>query len=683
MSVRIGVDIGGTFTDFCVYDEKTRALRTLKVPSTPDTPGAEVLAGMRLLQERDGIAPEDVVRFVHGTTVGINTVIQRKGMTLALFVTEGFADVLELARLRMPEAYSMYSMRPTPLIPRHRVFQIKERMLSNASVAVPIDRANVLEVLADAKASGAEGIVVSFLHAYRNPVNEQLVRDIVAEVDPDLPVYCSSLVWPVIREYERTVTTILAGYVQERVALYLGSLQRALRDHGTRCEPMITKSNGGIMSAENGKRDSVHLLLSGTASGVIGASFIADSAGIRNLLTLDIGGTSADVALIIDGKPQRGTGELIGEFPLYVPTISVSSIGEGGGSIAWLDEQGGLKVGPESAGASPGPACYGKGGMRPTITDAFAVCGLLGGAPLGYNSITIDKDKAAAAIATITPQGVSLETRAQAIIDVAVSGMYLGISKMIARSGIDIRDFTLMTFGGAGPMLGCFLARELGMRRVLVPATPGVISALGGLVADVKNDFLEALYAPMTGDIADRLRIAAESLRSRAKRWLLDEEHYEGEPLIHFSADMHYRGQSYEIEVPIDNEWLMEGDTDAIVAAFHKHHQLVYDIHDPEGDVRIVNLRALISGEVPKPQLGAVVLAKAAPAPDSVLSVYLDGAMQSVPCYRRSRLAAGHRLSGPAIIIQDDTTTCIPVEFEATVDAYGNMLLDWTNGSGE
>lgn len=675
MSFRVGVDIGGTFTDFCAYDDATETLHTLKVSSTPATPGAEVLNGMRGLRDRHGIAAEEVAHFVHGTTVGINTVIQRKGASLALFPTHGFADVLELARLRMPEIFSLYSTRPTPLIPRHRVFPIHERVLADGTVARPVEREEILAAFAAAQAEGVEGIVVSFVNAYRNPVHERAVRDIIAEVAPDFPVFISTDVWPVIREYERTVTTTLAGYVQRRVAHYLGSLQQALRDHGAPCEPLITKSNGGVMSAETGKRECVQMLLSGTASGVIGAAFVAGLAGVKDVLTLDIGGTSADVALIVDGKPQYGSGELIGEFPLHIPTVSVSSIGDGGGSIAWLDEQGVLRVGPESAGSDPGPACYGKGGTRPTITDAFAVCGYLGGAPLGYDSITVNRALAEEAVATVTPPGGDIRARAQAIIEIALSGMFLEVNKIIARHGVDVRSFSLMTFGGAGPMLGCLLARELGMRHVLVPATPGVVSALGGLVADLKNDFIQTLYTALDEAALPHLRASAEALRRRALAWLIEEQDYAGTPELILSADMHYKGQSFEIEVPLEAAWIADGNLAAIAAAFHARHEAVYGISDTKAPVRLVNLRAVAIGRVAKPRLKKLARGTGSPESETLLTVHYDGRTSEVPRYRRTALLAGQRFAGPAVVAQDDATTCIPAGFDAVVDDYGNILL--------
>ena len=451
--------------------------------------------GIALLEARHGLAPGAVSDFVHGTTVGINTVIQRKGADLTLLATAGFEDVIELARLRMPEMHGLFCARPEQLVPRDRIFGIGGRILADGSEQAPLDEEAVRRAAAAARAKGVAGIVIAFINAYRNPAHERAAKAILEREAPDLFVFASADVWPVIREYERSTTVILNGYVHPRVARYLGSLEEALEARGIAAAPMVTKSNGGIMSVALGKTACVNMLLSGTASGVMGAAFLAHQAGIGNALTLDIGGTSADVALVIDGQPQFGMGETIGDFPLYVPSVSVTSIGDGGGSIASVDGFGVLKVGPESAGSTPGPACYGRGGTRATITDAMAMCGWLGHAPLAYSSVTMDRGQAEAAVAALAARcGLGVEATAEAIIRVAISNMYVEVNKLIARYGVDPRDFTLMPFGGAGPMLGCLLARELGMERVMIPRRPGVVSALGGLIADVRNDFIRTLF---------------------------------------------------------------------------------------------------------------------------------------------------------------------------------------------
>lgn len=677
MGWRLGVDIGGTFIDFCALDEATGALRTLKVLTTPAEPGREVMEGLARLQAGHGLDPAAMTAFVHGTTVGINTVIQRKGAPLALFATAGFEDVIELARLRMPDMYSMLCTRAEPLVPRDRIFGIGGRILSDGSEAEPISAEDIRRAAALAKERGAEGVVIAFLHAWRNPSHEQAAKAILREVAPDLFAFGSAEVWPVIREYERTTTTVLNGYVHPRVDAYLDRLEAALRERGVTATPMITKSNGGIMAAALGRTACVGMLLSGTASGVMGASFLARQAGVANALTLDIGGTSADVALVIGGQPQYGSGEMIGEFPLHVPSVSVTSIGDGGGSIATVDGFGMLKVGPESAGSTPGPACYGRGGDRATITDAMAVLGFLGHTPLAYSSVSMDRGKAEAVVGRLAHQlGRGIEETAEAIVEVSVSSMFAEVNKLIARYGVDLRDFTLMPFGGAGPMLGCLLARELGMASVMIPRRPGVVSALGGLIADVRNDFIRTLFLDVAPDSLPALRGALAELTAQAERWLRQEQRFAGPAAIELLAEMRYQGQSFELESAIEPGWIERGEFDRVREAFHRQHEAVYAFADREQPVQLVNLRLVIAGATAPPDFPPEPLVKGDPVPEKYVEVFHDGARRRMPLYLRDSLHHGHAFAGPAVVAQEDATTCIPAGFTARCDAYGNLHLE-------
>jgi N-methylhydantoinase A len=676
MGWRIGVDIGGTFIDFCALDDASGDIHTLKVLTTPNEPGSEVIEGLALLEERHGLVPGEVTAFVHGTTVGINTVIQRKGARLALITNAGFEDVIELARLRMPDMYSLFCSRPEPLIPRDLIFGVGGRILADASEAEPLDAAAVAAAARAAQAAGSQGIILSFLHAYRNPAHERAAQAVIAGAAPGLFVFSAAEIWPVIREYERTTTAILNGYVHPRVDRYLASLEAALAERGVAAPPMITKSNGGIMRARLGRRACVSMLLSGTASGVMGAAFLARQAGIRTALTLDIGGTSADVALILDGEPQFGTGEMIGEFPLHVPSVSVSSIGEGGGSIASVDALGMLRVGPESAGSTPGPACYGRGGTRPTITDAMAVCGFLGHAPLAYASVAMDTARAADAVGSLaTKLGRSLEATAEAIIDTSVSAMFAEVNKLAARTGVDFRDVTLLPFGGAGPMLGCLLARELGIRRVMIPRRPGIVSALGGLIADARHDVVRTLFLDLVPEAMPALQSALASLREEAEAWLRRDQGHAGPALLRLAAEMRYHGQSFEIEAPLETGWIEAGDIRAIRSAFDRRHEALYAFHDDAAPIQVVNLRLVIIGETAPPSLPIEPPAESDAVAERLVRAWFAGCWHAVPLYLRSGLAPGNRFSGPAIVSQEDSTACIPPGFAGTVDDRGNLHL--------
>jgi N-methylhydantoinase A len=659
-----------------VFDEATSKLHSLKVFSRPDAPGAEVLEGVRLLGERYGIAAAEISYFTHGTTVGINTVIQRKGLRLALFATAGFRDVLELARLKIPNMYSLFSKRPAPLIPRDMVFGIEERIGADGAVETPLDRQSVANAVTAALQAGAEGIVISFLHAYRDSRHELAASAIVAEIAPGLPVFCSSETWPIIREYERTITTAIGAYVQPRVAHYLGSLQAALKAVGVAVEPRLTKSNGGVMTAEQGKRECVQMILSGTASGVIGASHVAAISGVPRCMSLDIGGTSADVALIVDGQPQYGVGERIGDFNIFIPSVSVSSIGEGGGSIAWIDRLGVLKVGPESAGSRPGPACYGRGGERATITDAFVACGLVGASALGYATVTVDRQKARAVIGVLAePLGRSIEETAEAIIRIAVSGMYAEVSALVSRFGVDLREFACLAFGGAGPMMACFLARELGMKEVLVPPTPGVLSALGGLIADLKNDFLTTVYLDLDAEAAATIRAAFKTLEARALAWLREDQGYDGPYVLGHSAELRYRGQSFEIDTRLDAAIVAGADHAAMEEAFHAAHERVYGHADRNAKLQAIAIRLVISGATAKPEMTRHSLQPGAAVPVGQADVWLDGAMRKAALFSRAALLPGQSFAGPAVVMQDDCTTIVPTGFTAGVDEYTNLRI--------
>ncbi|YCH32254.1 hydantoinase/oxoprolinase family protein [Erwinia sp. D4-22] len=673
---RVGVDIGGSFTDFAVLNERTQQIHTLKVLSRPDQPGSEILAGLTQLAQRDGIAPQQIAYFTHGTTVGINAVIQRRGVKLALFATEGFCDVLELARLKIPHIHDLFSRRPVPLISRDRVFAIKERTDRHGEVVQAVDRQSVLAAIAGARAAGCQGIVVALLHSYRNRHNEAAVKAIINEQAPELLTSCSADIWPIIREYERTITATINAYVQPMVIAYLESFERALKSMGVAVPPRITKSNGGVMGVEQAKGECVQMVLSGTASGVIGASFLADVCGFDKILSLDIGGTSADVAVIIDGQVAQGNGEIIGDFPVYIPSVAVTSVGQGGGSLAWIDKQGVLQMGPDSAGSLPGPVCFQRGGTQPTATDAFAACGMIGHGALGYNAVQVDIAAARAAWQPLAEAlNISVEAVAETAIELAVSSMYSDTSGLLSRFGLDPREFWFLAFGGAGPMMGCFLARELNMKGVIVPPTPGVLSALGGLVADIRNDFIRTLYSDLDVALADKLATEAEALRLRARGWLCEQHGADMPFTLHYSADMRYRGQSFEVEVALEEAWLAAANVNALHNAFDRRHQQLFGHCDASAPVQVINLRLVIASPTPKPMLNRLAPASGPVAVAEQVRAWIDGTYHQVDVVLRASLLAGHQLIGPAIIAQDDCTTCVPPQMQVLVDEFGNLLI--------
>ena len=674
MAYRVGVDIGGTFADFCAVSDASGQVHTLKVLTTPLTPGAEVMEGIRGLEQRFGIVAGDIRYFTHGTTVGINTVIQRKGIRLCLFTTERFEDVLELARLKMPDPYDLLSKRPKPLVTKERVYGVRERMHADGSIDTPLDTSSLRHALNRALAAGAEGIVLSYLHAYRNPAHELESKALIGRWSPGLPVFCSSEVWPIIREYERTSTAVVHGYVQPPIAAYIESLQRSLRSSGVSAEAMMTTSNGAVMSAEHGKTRCIQMLLSGTAAGAIGAAYIAKLSSLPRVLGLDVGGTSADVSLITDGEPSFRTGELVGEFPIHIPTVAVTSIGAGGGSIAAVDRFGTLTVGPESAGSTPGPACYGHGGTQPTLTDAFVVCGLIGHGDLGYGAVHVDRTLAVNAMIPIAHAlDRSVEAAAHAVIDLAISDMYREVSKLAARQGVDLREYALLAFGGAGPMVGALLAKELGTQSVLVPTLPGVLAALGGLVADRRHDFVYTVFAPLDASRASHLIEGLSVMKAQAKQ-RAREEAITASVLV-AALDMRYRGQSFEITTLVELDWIERGDVSRIAQAFHDEHFRIYGHSDEGAAIDVVTLRLSLVCATEKPSLPKQKPYSGNAAPDRDICVHLEGQALNIPLYSRRTLLHGHEFSGPCIIAQEDTTLVVPEGFAGAVDEYGSLRL--------
>ncbi|WPZ37181.1 hydantoinase/oxoprolinase family protein (plasmid) [Thalassobaculum sp. OXR-137] len=682
MRHRVGVDIGGSFTDFAIVDEETLEVRALKVFSRPDRPGAEVIDGINAAGKRYGISGADISYFTHGTTVGVNTVIQRKGIKLALFTTENFCDVLELGRLKLPSMFDLLSQRPQPLVSRDMVFGVRGRLRADGSEFTALNPASVEAAVRAAEAAGAEGIVISFLHSFRSDRHEMAAKRIVERMVADIPVFTSAEIWPIVREFERTTTAVIGSYVQPRVAHYFTSLQAALKEAGVTAEARVAKSNGGVMSVEQGKTESVQTILSGTASGVIGAAFVAQLCGLQECMSLDVGGTSADVALIVDGQPQYGIGEYIGDHQIHIPSVSVTSIGEGGGSIAWVDTLGVLKVGPESAGSTPGPACFGRGGERATITDAFAVCGIVGqSSDFGYSAVKVDVEAARKAVGVIADQlSMGIEEAAEAIIKVAVSGMFVKVTGLVTRFGIDPRSTAMLPFGGAGPMMGCLLAREMEMPETVIPTVPGVLSALGGLIADLKNDFIKTVYLDLDAEAVPEIRETFAALRQGGETWLRDDQGYDGEVRIVYSADMRYRGQSFEVEGIFDPAALEAGDVAALAEAFHGEHEKLYGHANRDETVQIVNLRLVVAGRQPAPHLPLIEKGEGVPVPDRMVQCWIDGGWTDVGLFRRAALLADQEFDGPAIVVQDDTTVFMPSDTRASVDAYGHLRITQTRG---
>jgi N-methylhydantoinase A len=477
------------------------------------------------------------------------------------------------------------------------------------------------------------------------------------------------------------MVAVLSAYVRPRVDRYLERLERELAGVGVRVPLYITKSNGGVTTARDARQATAETMLSGPASGVIGAASVCARAGYRNLITFDMGGTSADIALVRDGQPVYSTEETVGDFPIVMPVVGVSSIGAGGGSIAWLDPVGVLKVGPRSAGADPGPACYGRGGTEPTLSDAFLLCGLLNPENFVGGRLRLHPERAAAAMRPLGGAlGLDVDAAAEAVIEVATSNMYVAFSNVLARHGLDPRDFALVAFGGAGPVEACFLAEEFHIPRVIVPPSPGTLCAQGAMTADVKSDYVRTLHRRLSALSARQLAAECAELAARARRWLAEEAPRVTSSTLAHSADLRYVGQAFQVEVPIDPAWLADATTDRLRAAFHDRHERLYAHADRAADVELIDLRATITGATPKPELRPVPAGQGPAPPAGRRPIHYRKRRGDALVYHRRDLRAGQHLDGPAIVEQEDTTTLVPAGLRATVDAVGNLVIQAAEG---
>jgi N-methylhydantoinase A len=668
--VAVGVDVGGTFTDLVAFEEATGAIRVTKVPSTPRAPAQGVLNGLRKLQRVLGVAPETIEFFIHGTTVATNALIERKGVRAALVVTEGFRDVLHIGRQTRPRLYDFFARRPDPLIPRHLRYEVPERVLATGEVLRPLEEAAVRAVAREIAAQGVEAVAVCLLHAYANPRHERRVRDLLHAALPGVKVTLSSEVLPEFKEYERMSTTVINAYVMPIVERYLRQIEAGLQGLGVGAGLNVMQSNGGVMTAETASRKSVHTVLSGPAAGVIGALDLARRIGLSNLITIDMGGTSFDVSLVHNGRPTYTAESEIAGHPIKVPMIDIKTLGAGGGSIAWIDAGGALQVGPRSAGADPGPACYGLGGQEPTVTDANLVLGYLNPDGFAGGEMRLDVTLARAAIArrVAAPLGLTVEEAAEGILRVVNATMIRGIRLVSVERGYDPRDFALVCFGGAGPVHAV---------RLVVPESPGVACALGLLMADFRHDYSQTLLCRLAELDPGRLSAAYAALEARAIQEMVAEGVAPAAVVYQRAADLRYAGQGYELEVAVAG-----GDADAatlraLAETFGRLHREQYGYAMDPATVEIVNLRLTALGRRPKPELHAEASgpADAEGARAGRRRVYMDGVFLDVPIYVRAQLHCGMVVEAPAIIEQPDSTTVLFPGARALVDRYRNLII--------
>ena len=680
--IQIGVDIGGTFTDIVALDASGR-LSLTKVPSTPKDLLDGIAAAVSKVLALAGGKAADVERFIHGTTVATNAILEQKGAVTALLTTEGFEDVLELGRMKRSRMYDleMDPEVPTFLAPRRRRVGIRERLDATGRVLVPLSEDDVRAAIPRLRAQGVAAIAVCYLFSFVNAAHERRTREIIAELAPEISVSLSSEVDPTFREYERLCVTAFDAYLGPVVKRYLAGLADTLRTLGVPGVPLIMRSRGGIVSASLAAQQPVTLFLSGPAGGVIGAGSAAERSGVRSFVSLDMGGTSNDVALVHEGKPLLASEGAIGPYPVRTPMVDVNTIGAGGGSIAWIDAAGGLRVGPRSAGAEPGPACYGRGGDEATVTDASIVLGYLNPDRFAGGSLKLDVGAAERAVARIGERlGVDAVTAAAGIHRVVNARMADQIRLVTIKRGYDPRSFSLVVLGGAGPVHGAALADEMGMAEVLVPEAPGVLAAFGLLAAAIEHQHARTLQARTdAADLAAVNRCLAE-LDAAGRARMREEGVADRDVRVAYAADMRYVGQAYELEVPIAVPVVAERLPE-ILAGFHAVHERVYGYARTQQPVEFVNFRAVHTYPLPKPNVrpshpmgGLGAHLGALPTPDGQRRAFF-GTYMATAIYERARLPLGARLPGPAIVEQADTTTVIPPGVTALVDEAGNLRL--------
>jgi N-methylhydantoinase A len=653
---RLGVDVGGTFTDLVALVEG--GLVTAKVPTTPRNQARGVVAALELVQPAVGA----VASLAHGSTVATNALLERRGARTALVTTEGFRDVIEIGRQNRPALYDLTRARPPALVPRELRFTVRERM-GRDGVLIPLDEESLRAAVDACRDAEVEAVAVCLLFGFLHPEHERKVGEALREALPDVQLSLSSEVLPEFREYERCSTTVVNSYLTPRLAAYLERLADEVEALGLP-SPLVMQSSGGAAEIETAAARAASCLLSGPAGGVVGAAWVAGLSGFQDLLTFDMGGTSTDVASVLGGTVQTTTESVVAGVPVKLPMVDVHTVSAGGGSIAWVDAGGALRVGPGSAGADPGPAAYGRGGKEPTVTDANLYLGYLpDGVELG-GEVRLDRDQAEAALGRVGARvGLDSEETARGIIRVADAEMIRALRVISIERGLDPRELTLVAFGGAGGLHACALAEELGIGRILVPRAAGVLSALGLAISDVRRDQVSPLLAELGA--ADRADIGARfaGLESNVRGQLADDARLSLARL----ADLRYQGQSFELTVEAD-------DLEELSARFHAEHERRYGYRMEDEVVELVNLRLVATVPRDKPDLS-----EAAPrrgGSPSRRRARLDDGWREVDVYQRAALGVGSELQGPAVVELAESTLLVRPGWRASVDEIGTLTLE-------
>lgn len=681
--LRLGVDIGGTFTDVVLLDEQRSRVLGYKEPTTPDNFIHGALRGIRGLLERHDIASRDIGLVAHGATIATNAVIERTGPKIGLLTTKGFRDILEQGRGARPAEliYDIRRPRPDPLVPRRYRIGITERIDAEGNELVALAENEVADALKFFRNEEVASIAVCFLFAYRNPVHEQQVKRIAAGIYPDAQIHLSSEIHPEIREYERLSITVLNAYVGPVVAKYLSTFDSGLRSLGIERELYVMQSNGGLSTSRVASERPISTFFSGPAGGVIASKFIARQLGIADAVMADMGGTSFEVAMIHDGEPQLTTEKEIGGYPLNTTSLDINTVGAGGGSIAWVDEVGGLKVGPRSASARPGPACYGLGGKEATTTDANLVLGRLGADSILGGRFKISPELARAAIAerVAKPLGMTVEAAAQGIVTILNAKMSGAIRALTVKRGFDVREFALIVYGGAGPLHAVDLANELHIPWVIVPPDPGTTSALGLTLPDVAHDYVRTYLSDLRGADPVEVEKVFTELEDGGRRDVTTARADVQGMVFRRSLDLKYANQTFTLTVNLDEPVFSSETPQAVRERFHRLHESIYGLRFAQEPIEIVNLRVSVVGKLKT--LAVKAASKGRKASDSIKehrNAYFFGSNEgfmSCPVHDHERLVIGAVIEGPAIVEQENSTIVIPPARVAKLDAHYNLII--------
>ncbi len=675
--MRVGVDSGGTFTDVVAYDPARGRLVFHKVASTPDDPAAGIVSGALGAAERAGAQPTDVAMLIHGTTVATNQVLQRAGARVALITTAGFRDVLHIQRQSRPLMYDLRARRTAPLVPRELRFEVRERMRFDGTVQTPLDRSDLAAVIDAIRDAGVQAVAVGLLHSYANPSHEREIGEELARRLPGVAVSLSHELMGEHGEYERFSTCVMNAFVQPGIERYVTRLGAGLLEAGFTAPLYVMKSNGGVMTAASAARRCVETVLSGPAGGVVAGAAVSRARGAADLITCDMGGTSFDVGVIQDGDIPFARDTEMGGLALGVPMLDLHTVGAGGGSIAWLDAGNALRVGPRSAGAVPGPACYGTGGSEPTVTDADLVLGRLGTRTLLGGGMTLDREAAERAIhdRVAAPLGLGVAEAAEGIVRVINATMTAAIRKLTIERGHDPRRFALCPFGGAGPMHGAELAAELGVAETVIPIAPGVHSALGLLMTNLREDRTRTLVRRLNAAAGEELRAVLGNLEEEGRAQL--RAHDGVAPAVSRAVGQRYLGQRYELSVPVGAELppLAElGDR------FHALHDQRYGYRRDDHPVEVASAWVAVEHDLHPLELPTVPAAAGEPAPWRMRAARFAGVEREVPVYARDDLGADCLLRGPAIVEQLDATSVVPPDHRLEVDRFGHLVVSRTDG---